>query len=116
MIIVAGTIDFATRADRDRAVEIGTPLQAAGREEPGCLAYCFAPDPCVETRIQVHELWADEASLAAHFGHPNYFGMGQALVDCGIVGADTNKYRVDATEPVYDETRTPRADFFTLAD
>ena len=116
MIIIAGTIDFPTQEQRDQAVEIGTPLQAAGREEPGCLAYCFAPDPCIDTRIQVYELWTDEASLAAHFQHPNYFNMGQALRDCGITGADNRKYRVDATEPVYDDTHTPRADFFTLAD
>ena len=115
MIIVAGTIDFATETDRDRAIEVGTPLQTSTREgEPGCLAYCFAPDPCVATRIQVHELWADEASLAAHFAHQNYLDMRDALGRCGIVGADTRKYRCDASEPVYDATMTPRADFFTL--
>ena len=113
MIIIAGTIDFANQADRDKAVEIGTPLQAAGRTEPGCLAYSFAPDPCEDTRIQVYELWTDEASLAAHFQHENYFNMGGALRDCGIIGADNRKYRVDMSEPVYDDTHTPRADFFT---
>lgn len=117
MIIIAGTIDFANQADRDKAIEIGTPLQQASRDdEPGCLAYCFAPDPCVAERIQVYELWTDEESLAAHFQHENYFNMGGALRDCGIVSADNRKYRVDATEPVYDDTHTPRADFFTLAD
>ena len=114
MIIIAGTIDFATVADRDKAIEIGTPLQQASRDdEPGCEAYCFAPDPCVETRIQVYELWTDEASLAAHFKHENYFNMGGALRDCGIVNADNRKYRVDLSEPVYDDTHTARADFFT---
>ena len=114
MIIIAGTIDFASEADRDNAVEVGRPLQQASRdEEPGCLAYCFAPDPCVDTRIQVYELWSDEASLAAHFEHPNYHNMRDALGRCGIVGADNRKYRCDLSEPVYDDTRTPRADFFT---
>ncbi len=113
MIIIAGTIDFANKDDRDKAVEIGTPLQAAGRTEPGCLAYSFAPDPCEDTRIQVYELWTDEAALAAHFQHENYFNMGGALRDCGIIGADNRKYRVDLSEPVYDDTHTPRADFFT---
>ncbi|MGI9613966.1 MAG: putative quinol monooxygenase [Acidimicrobiales bacterium] len=116
MIIIAGTIDFATADDRDQAIEVGRPLQQATRDdEPGCRAYCFAPDPCVETRIQVYELWDDEASLAAHFEHENYVKMGGALRDCGIVGADNNKYRCDLTEPVYDDTRTPRADFFTVS-
>lgn len=114
MIIVAGTIDFPTVEHRDRAIEVGRPLQQATRDtERGCLSYCFAADPCSDTRIQVYELWEDEASLAAHFEHPNYVNMRTALGECGIVGADTNKYRCDLAEPVYDATRTPRADFFT---
>ena len=114
MIIIAGEIDFDTAANRDRAVELGRSLQQATRDdEPGCLAYCFSADPCVATRVLVYELWADEASLAAHFEHPNYVNMRTMLGDCGIVGADHNKYRCDLREPVYDDTRTPRADFFT---
>jgi len=31
----------------------------------------------------------------------------------GIVGTDVKKYRCDLSEPVYDATMTPRADFFT---
>lgn len=114
MIIIAGTIDFENVDDRDRAISVGRPLQQATRDqEPGCVSYCFAPDPCVDTRIQVYELWEDEASLAAHFEHQNYMNMRDALGQCGIVGADNNKYRCDLSEPVYDESRTPRADFFT---
>lgn len=114
MIIIAGTIDFDSIANRDRAIEVGRPLQQATRDdEPGCDAYCFAPDPCVDTRIQVYELWRDEPSLAAHFQHQNYINMRDALGRCGIVGADNNKYRCDLSEPVYDDTRTARADFFT---
>jgi quinol monooxygenase YgiN len=112
VIIIAGEIDFDTAANRDQAIELGRPLQQATRDdEPGCVSYCFAPDPCIDTRVQVYELWEDEASLAAHFGHENYFNMRTTLGDCGIVGADTNKYRIDAKEPVYDATFTPRADF-----
>ena len=114
MIIIAGEIDFDSPENRDKAVELGTPLQQASRDdEPGCLSYCFAPDPCVDTRVQVYELWSDEASLAAHFEHENYFRMRDTLGACGFVGADTNKFRVDLKEPVYDATFTPRADFFT---
>ena len=114
MIIIAGTIDFGDQASRDKSIEVGRPLQQATRDdEPGCLAYCFAPDPCLETRIQVYELWTDEVSLEAHFQHENYFNMGRTLRDCGITAAANNKYRCDLSEPVYDETHTPRADFFT---
>jgi len=113
-IIIAGTIDFADASKRAAALEIATPLQQKTRdEEPGCLAYVFAPDPCVPQRICVYECWQDEASLAAHFKHPNYLNMRDALFRVGLTGADNNKYRVDLREPVYDASFTPRADFFT---
>ncbi len=114
MIIIAGHIDFADQAGRDLAVEKSAPLQQATRDdEPGCAAYCFAADPCVANRVQVYELWDDEASLAAHFEHANYFGMREMLGGMGMTGADNNKFRCDLAEPVYDDTHTPRADFFT---
>lgn len=113
-IIIAGTIDLAEPTKRDEAMRIAGPLQQKTRtEEPGCHAYVFAPDPCVAGRIGVYELWQDEASLAAHFKHPNYLNMRTALGQIGLKGADNKKYRVDLSEPVYDPTMTPRADFFT---
>jgi quinol monooxygenase YgiN len=116
VIIIAGTIDLADPSARDDAISRSVPLQMATRnDEPGCLAYCFAPDPGVPGRIQVYELWTDEASLAAHFRHPNYTNMRDMLGSVGLKGADNRKYRCDLSEPVYDDTRTPRADFFTAA-
>jgi quinol monooxygenase YgiN len=113
-IIIAGTIDLADPSKRDEAMRIAGPLQQKTRtEEPGCLAYVFAPDPCVAGRLCVYELWEDEASLAAHFQHANYFNMRTALGQIGLKGADNKKYRIDLSEPVYDPTFTPRADFFT---
>ncbi len=115
MIIIAGTIDLADPSRMAEAMEKARPLQQATRDdEPGCLAYVFSEDPCVEGRIVVYELWEDEASLRAHFQHQNYFNMGAMLREIGLAGADNNKYRCDYKEPVYDETGTPRADFFTL--
>jgi quinol monooxygenase YgiN len=113
-IIIAGIIDLADPSRRDEALRIAAPLQQKTRdEEPGCHAYVFAPDPCVPGRICVYERWEDEASLAAHFQHANYFNMRTALGQIGFAKADNNKFRIDWIEPVYDETRTPRADFFT---
>lgn len=113
-IVIAGTIDLADPGKRDEALAIAGPLQQKTRtEEPGCHAYVFAADPCVPGRICVYELWEDEPSLAAHFQHPNYFNMRTALGQIGLKGADNKKYRVDLSEPVYDSTMTPRADFFT---
>lgn len=114
MIIIAGTIDLADPSQRDQAMQTASTLQQKTRdEEPGCRAYVFSPDPCVAGRICVYELWQDEASLAAHFQHPNYLNMRSALGQIGLKGADNRKYRVDLSEPVYDSTMTPRADFFT---
>jgi quinol monooxygenase YgiN len=114
MIIIAGTIDLADPSRIDECMELANPLQRATREEePGCLAYVFAPDPLTPGRIAVYELWEDEASLAAHFQHPNYKATRKALGTVGISRFDVHKYRVDLKEPVYDETFRPRADFFT---
>ena len=115
MIIIAGTIDLDPDR-RDACVAASTPIQKATRnDEPGCLAYCFAPDPVVDGRIQVYELWEDQASLAAHFVHPNYLNMRKMFGEFGPRKADNKKYRIGASEAVYDETFTPRADFFTEA-
>jgi quinol monooxygenase YgiN len=114
MIIIAGTIDVDADK-RDACIAASTPLQKATRDdEPGCLAYCFAPDPVMAGRIQVYELWTDQESLAAHFVHPNYLGMRKMFAEFGPLKANNLKYRIDASEPVYDPTHTPRADFFTL--
>lgn len=114
MIIIAGTIDVDP-AQFDACLAASIPLQKATRDdEPGCLAYCFAADPVVAGRIQVFELWTDQESLAAHFTHPNYLNMRTTLGSFGLRGADNKKYLTTHAEPVYDETRTPRADFFTL--
>lgn len=113
MIVVAGTIGFASQEARDGAVAASTALQRATREhEPGCLAYCFASDPAEPTTVQVYELWTDEASLAAHFDHPNYSEMRALLRTFPRAGASsTAKYRVDATAPVYGPDGRPSATF-----
>lgn len=102
MIVVAAQLDYPDEPTRDRAVAESIPIQQATRDdEPGCLAYCFAADPCIQTRIQVYELWEDEASLVAHFGHPNYAAMAASLRSHGITGSWNRAYRTDRDEPVY---------------
>ena len=112
MIIVSAEIEYADRAARDHAVEITRDIQQATRDdEPGCLAYCFAPDPCVDHRIQVYELWSDAESLAKHFEHPNYFKMRETLGSAGITSAVSRKYEVSRDAPVYNADHTPTAGF-----
>jgi len=115
MIVLAGTAEFATKEWRDGCLASSPQYQAPARtEEPGCLAYYFAPDPVVDTRMVVWELWADSAALSAHFQHRNYRDMGAHFGRFGIVSAEFKKYRVDHVEPVYDPTGKPRGDFFQL--
>jgi len=117
VIIIAGTIDFKDNETRELAVQRSRTLQESTRlNEPGCEVYYFGADPCVDNRIQVYELWVDEQSLDAHFRHANYHGMLELIQELGLVAADTAKFRCDLTEPVYDESFTPRADFFTSQD
>lgn len=112
MIAIAGTIDLLDPSERDACVQASLDMQRSTREdEPGCLAYAFTADPLVPSRIQVFELWADEASLAAHFAHPNFAGMKVLLGGFRRGPSAVRKYRIDRDEPVYDETGTPRADF-----
>jgi quinol monooxygenase YgiN len=114
MIVIAGTIDLTNPGDRDACIAASLPLQLSTRnDEPGCTAYCFGADPVVAGRIQVVECWADEASLAAHFAHPNFTGMKAMLASFPRDVSHVTKYRVDLAEPVYDADRRPRADFFT---
>jgi quinol monooxygenase YgiN len=113
VIIISATLDFATRADRDLAVERSAPVQLATRiEEPGCHSYCFAADPSVPTRIQVYELWKDGPSLAAHFKHKNYDAMKNLLGSVGIVATENQMYLIAQHEPVYDPQGRPRETFF----
>ena len=114
MIIIAGTIDLADPGERDEALAAVRILQQQTRaQEPGCVAYVLAADPCDAGRLVVHELWRDEASLAAHFQHENFRRMRETLGRFRLKGADARKYRVELSEPVYDPSFTPRADFFT---
>lgn len=113
MLVISAKLDFASQADRDKAIELVTPIQKATRdEEPGCIDYCFAPDPCYPNRIQVFEEWVDGPSLAAHFKHPNYDAMVEALGSVGIVGTSNKLYLIAKTEPVYGPDAERRETFF----
>ncbi len=113
MIIIAGTIDLQDPTKRNEALERAKPLQQATRDdEPGCHAYVFSADPCVEGRIAVYELWEDEATLAAHFKHANYEQMKVVLGAAGILNSTNQMYLISAHEGVYDNNGEPREKFF----
>jgi quinol monooxygenase YgiN len=114
-IIISGTIDLPPE-NLEAALAAGKPLIEGALTQPGCLDYDWCPEPLHPGRIRVFERWASEEALASHFQNRWYLEMREAIGQFGLIGADTAKYRVDVTEPVYDETMTPRADFFTAKD
>ena len=105
MIIVTATLSFETEADRDNAVALTAPVQQATRDdEAGCLAYCFGADPVEPTHVQVYELWTAADTLAAHFDHPNYARMVEALHNCGgFLKSENRLYAADDRGPVYED-------------
>ncbi len=112
MIIVTARLAFANQQARDAAVEASIPMQAATRrEEPGCVMYCFAPDPAVPTEIQVYELWTDAPSLEKHFTHENYFQMASALQGVeGFLDSVNRLWLADDRGTVYDDAGKLRVD------
>jgi quinol monooxygenase YgiN len=100
-------------AHRERIIQDARPLIEASLEEPGCEAYTWSHDPFVPGRVNVYEQWTSEEALAHHFTLPAYLDMRTQLRSAGPIKSTSRKFRIDHAEPVYDETGTPRADFFT---
>ena len=98
----------------DEALATGKPLIESALTQDGCLDYDWCPNPLVPGRIRVFERWRDQESLANHFNNHWYKDMVATIGSFGLIAATSAKYRCNAEESVYDETRTPRADFYTL--
>jgi quinol monooxygenase YgiN len=112
LVAVEAAITLTDPSVRAALIARTAPIQQKTRdEEPGCLVYCFAPDPCVTDLIQVYELWESEADLGAHLQHENYFAMRETLGAGGLASAVSRKHRIDASAAVYDENLQPNADF-----
>ncbi len=112
LIAVEAAITLADPSTREALIARTAPIQKATRDdEPGCLVYCFAADPCQPDLIQVYELWESEEALAAHLTHANYFDMRAMLGKGGLVSAVSRKHRINASAPVYDANHVPNASF-----
>ena len=112
MIIIAGTVDVDP-GQRDDALVAASPHMEKTRAQKGCIDYVWSADPLVPGRIYVFERWEDRQALQAHFDGEHYLNMRNTIGAHGLTGADVSKYKPEITEPVYDSTMTPRADFFT---
>jgi quinol monooxygenase YgiN len=112
-VIIHAWIEFADAATRDEAVRLAAPIQWQSRtQEPGCLEYCFAADPCIPTRVTIHELWEDHASLVAHFAHPCYAAMRDTMVGLGPKALWNRMYDVGRDSPVYRDDGAVRSVLF----
>ena len=112
LIAVEAAITLNDPSIRHELIERTAPIQQATRDdEPGCLVYCFAADPCQDDLIQVYELWESEEALAAHFEHQNYLDMRTMLGEGGLKSAVSRKHRIDASAPVYTPEHVPSASF-----
>ena len=112
MILISGTVQVDP-AQRDAALEAACPHMQATRAQEGCIDYVWSADLLVPGRIYVYERWESEKALRAHFEGPHYLNMRNTIAAHGLTGADVLKYRPAISEPVYDPTGTPRADFYT---
>jgi len=115
-IFITGTIAIEPGRRDALLAAIGPLVRATRNEEPGCLEYAFTADTVEDDRIVVLERWRDEATLAAHFEHPNFIATKSTLHEYGSGASVINKYRVDLSEPLRDSERRYRADFFTAVD
>lgn len=111
-IIIAGTMRFDADT-RAAALAAGREQVEGALTQPGCEAYAWTADPHDEEVVHVFEAWTDQEALAAHFAGPWYRGMLGVLGTHGVRDAEVAKHRVTASEPVYDDAGTPRADFVT---
>jgi quinol monooxygenase YgiN len=101
-VIINGTVNFKPE-DAIKVLPETAELMAQTR---------LQKDPAVPGRIYVHENWESVDDLRAHLSSHYYTDMLALLNNYEILGTDILKYRIDHCEPVYDETGTPRADFF----
>ena len=113
-IIISGTVDIDPE-QMEAAMTAAKPLIEGALTQEGIMDYDWCPDPLTPGRIRVFERWESQHALEKHFNNHWYQDMRVALAQFGIRGADVLKYRIDAAEPVYDETATARADFFTAS-
>ena len=60
LIAVEAAITVADPGDRQDLIDVGTDPAGTRDDEPGCIVYCFAADPCRDDLIEVYELWESE--------------------------------------------------------
>jgi quinol monooxygenase YgiN len=96
MIVVLGQFDFHPE-DFDAAKALAATLMEETAREDGCLKYAFAADLVHPNRLQLGELWRDDASLAAHFLSPHIQAYRAGLAQLRVVKRAVQRHDVTAT-------------------
>ncbi len=109
-VIVQGYIDFEGK-DVNAILAAAREFIEIVYDEPGCIHYVWTADPFTPGRMWVYEEWESVETLAAHLVADSYYKMSGHLAASGLTGASVHKYRIDAKQPVYDDTGVARAEF-----
>jgi len=70
MIIITASISTAFAASPDEIIALCSEHSARSRAEPGCISHNIHTDCEDPARLFFHEIWQDEAAVAAHFAVP----------------------------------------------
>ena len=111
-VVIAGEVDFPPE-NRAAALAGAHDLIAMALAEQGCQHYAWTSDPYDAGRVHVFEEWDTAEDLQVHLDGPAYQGMLAHLAGFSILSANTRKYRVDLTEPVYGPDGVATATFLT---
>ena len=96
MIVVLGQFDFHPE-DFEAAKALAATLMEETAREDGCLKYAFAVDLVQPNRLQLSELWRDDAALAAHFLTPHIQAYRAGLSRLRVVKRAVQRHDVIAT-------------------
>ena len=95
MIVVSGTFDFDfLPGGRDRALSEIAKVEAATRQEAGCLSYQFYADRDDESRFRVFEEWESPEALSGHMSATHVAEYRAALTEMGTVDRRVKAYEV----------------------
>jgi len=98
MIILAGTLTVEP-ADRDRMMELLTPMVAASRAETGCQGYNFSLDPYDSSVVHLFEVWDDQGALDRHGESQHMAAWRAAASEVSLTGRQLTKYEVANSAP-----------------
>ena len=99
MLIVAAEVRVPDGAV-ERARDALGAMEAATRQEPGCLAYAFSVDVTDPSTLRIFERWESIDALRSHFATPHMATFGRAIADIRPTGMDVKVYDVAGELPL----------------